>query len=44
MEVTDVYVTNLIDYTNDLGAISHYLQLIFYALAIIIVLNIIKGV
>lgn len=39
-----VFVTNLIDYTDLLLQVIKYLQIIFYALVIIIVLNIIKGV
>lgn len=39
-----IVVSNLIDYSDVLSSISNYLQLIFYALVVIIVLNIIKGV
>lgn len=39
----NVYVTNLVDYTDQLIEIVKYLQLVFYALVILIVLNIIKG-
>lgn len=38
-----VYVTNLTEYTDQLIEISKYLQMLFYALVILIVLNVIKG-
>ena len=37
------FVTNLVNYTDQIAEIIKYLQLIFYALIVIIVLQIIKG-